>query len=288
VFWREGLQRYELETGTITRLPGPEHAGDWEALRYTPDARELVLVDRTGGSTLVVVWDVQKQTVVSSWGLPRDHFADWALSPDTEQFAVGSTNTLVMHSTRNGSVLHTFPVSSKSSGVEFSPDGTWLVAARYADRSEPTRIYEIRSGKVLHELADFHANSMAFSPDRNLLAGIAIGTSGKVWLMDLSGRQTFLLPVSSKQDYWFATFAPAGRVLVAGGNDSVLSLWDLDHGNERIDVQWGDGDLGHAEWSPDGRWLATWDGFRARLWPWPGLLEAARAATNSAREGESN
>jgi WD40 repeat protein len=180
-------------------------------------------------------------------------------------------------SSADGSVRRELATGSGAlSGLAFSSDGRLLATANYEG---PLRLWDVGRGRLLRELADdLHPSTLTFSADSALLAGVSLLEKGlRLW--DIASGQALLAPPlpDDRFGHGCLAFAPEGRVLVYGGENGKLSLWDLAAGGERLDVQWGDALPLCVAWSPDGRWLAVGgndifaDYGGVRLWPWPAL-----------------
>ncbi|MFF4121206.1 hypothetical protein ACFY0P_48500 [Streptomyces sp. NPDC001714] len=148
-----------------------------------------------------------------------------AFSPDGSTLAtVSDTNTVALWNVRNPSKTLRIdtPLSDDATGMDamFSPDGNILALAQ----EDAVRLWNITNpldpvllGRPLGHSKQT-AFSMAFSPDSRHLA---MGNDDKLQIWTLPF--TKLTHFSSSE----MVFSPDGHMLVTGGEDGVLRLWDM-------------------------------------------------------------
>jgi WD40 repeat protein len=108
-------------------------------------------------------------------------------------------------------------------GVDFSPDGTQVVAASYDDT---LRIWRV-DGTLLQEISaeSRGLTRVAFSPDGQTLATGGLDATVKLWNLDgtlentLVGHSGFITSFA---------FSPDGNYLYSGGINGDLIAWDLE------------------------------------------------------------
>jgi WD40 repeat protein len=276
---QDGVWLRDLETGAMEQLPLSRDRRRRHCLGYADGGRRLVLA--VDGE--VLIWDVPRRQA-DRWPLPGSTALDAALSPDGATLAFGTPlavrardkGRVRVCSAADGAVRRELATGPGAlSGLEFSRDGRLLATANFEG---PLRLWDVRSGRLLRELADdLHPSTLTFSADNALLAGVSL-LKKELRLWDVAGGKALPAPPTPEQPHSSSclAFAPEGRVLVYGHEHGRLSLWDLAAGSERLDLQWGEGNPLCTAWSPDGRWLAVGDGSvvlggRLRLWPWPAL-----------------
>lgn len=102
----------------------------------------------------------------------------------------------------------------------------------------------------------------AVSPDNTTIMFTADdGDNQTIWLADIDGANQRPL-VTGVADAWDPVWSPAGdAVLFASDHDGSIQLYvvGLD-GRERRQVTEFDNLRGRNDWSPDGRWMATYQG----------------------------
>src|SRR5262249_32277404 len=71
-----------------------------------------------------------------------------------------------------------------------------------------------------------------------------------------------------------AAFSPDSRLLVTGGHDGVVRVWDAVTGRPVVQLEAHNGDVGSIAFSSDGRWLVTGGWNLALVWDVAALLRA--------------
>ncbi|MDR3637881.1 MAG: hypothetical protein P4L84_29015 [Isosphaeraceae bacterium] len=185
----------------IQHLPG---SGATTAASLVGSADRVFAAATADGSTARV-------STASRWGLERTLGGDTAASPFVDRV----------------------------NALRFSPDGKTLAAGG----GEPTRsgdlsLWEVASGKLIHEWKERHADavlSLDFSPDGKRLASggadkvarVTDVASGKV-INVFEGHTHHVLGVSFRAD---------GRVLATAGADSTVVIWDMISGERTKKIE---------------------------------------------------
>jgi WD40 repeat protein len=130
----------------------------------------------------------------------------------------------------------------------FSPDGRTLAAG--VPRGGRVFLWHFPEGRERLQLSNPYAvHNLVFSPDG---ATLAVLTGPEVRLWDV---QTGLLRgVLGGEGYpvWSAAFSPDGGLLVAGGRDGTVRVWDVRATAEIWRFDWGLGRINAVAVAPDG------------------------------------
>jgi WD40 repeat protein len=137
------------------------------------------------------------------------------------------------------------------------------------------RLWNLETGKTLHELPIYSVAALSFSPDgRFLVSGhhggeirfwdVATGKKSREW----HGRDTRV---------WCLAWAPAGAVLASGGESQRVRFWDPATGKE-IEASPGHaGIVQSVAFAPDGATIASAGVDRTlRFWDWAKAKELRR------------
>ena len=282
------------ETGQlIARLAGNKNLSNADLVEFSPDGKAVLTYGPTNNAGL---WDTQSGGLRAVIGKHKGPgFIEAVFSPNGQTIvtACDGDKTAKLWSATTGqlraSLVHRVGVHS----VLFTADSRRVVTASLDDVG---RIWDAETGQ-LRDTLQGHRNTiyeMALSPDGRLLATASRDGTAKLWDVStgklkstLSGNDGAVLNVTFSADgrtlatlsgskdqarLWNVetgelkatlsghknrideiSFSPDERLLASSGKDAVL-LWDAFSGEFVARLQ---GAHGPAEFSPDGRTLAT-------------------------------
>ncbi len=157
------------------------------------------------------------------------------------------------------------PLKNMLLGLDFSPDGRRIAAAR----SEDSRvlIFDADSGQSVAALAGHHAmiRGVDYSPDGRRLASCGDDQTIRVW--DITTGKVLHTLKGHVGGVHCVAFSPDGRRLVSGGDDSTVRVWSADGGDAALILRGHTSTVNHVAFSDLGRTIASaaLDG-TARLW----------------------
>ena len=219
------LRRWNVETGQ-SELIKHEQADLPTDLQVCPDDSRLVVAYQSRRVELI---DTTNDAVVWSHSNPyheSDPVFRVALSDDASYVGrTGDDLHLAIWDTRHNESVLVRGFSGIGYSIAFSPLGNLLAHGRSG-----VKIYQIPSGRVLHEFANVTANEIAFSPDEQQTA--SAHEDGSIRLFDLEhGRERILRGHTAEA--CAVEFVDRGRTLLSadiGGSRDSIRLWDADTG----------------------------------------------------------
>lgn len=252
----------------IWKLPGSAEAGyDLVGMKTTgaavsPDGRRLlctyrhgcVIADAVTGKVLVQHHDIRRSYQLPIW------------SPSGDRAAVFCAKSgFVFMVKLDGSLGARMNVGDAAAAIEFSPDGSLVVAID----GQRIQIFNADTGKrvfamTLHE----EGRCAAFSRDGALLA--CGEKSGQITVLDAETRHV-LHTISCGSDTRCIAFGPDGQLLATGHTDTTIRLWDAKSGRLEGELKGHDLAVRDLAFSPNGCTLLSGsDDGTIRVWSVPG------------------
>jgi len=217
-------------------------------LMHSRDGRRIY-VGYGDGRTHVV--DAATLEVERELNFEIGHVRDFALCDvgEHELLALAGDSVLVV-STVDWSELMRAPAHGKGDyGVEFSPDGTRLVAA---GGDGVIRLYDVASGTVLSEADDHEwvVRWAGYSPDGTRAASISF--DGTLRMRDPETFAPLGDPLRHEGPLMSAAFSPDGSRLAVGTQDGNAWIWEVASGTLLAQLEVGRLVVMAVEFAPDG------------------------------------
>ena len=220
------------------------------SVAFRPGDRYLACTGTEAGQVdlpaAVLVWDIQKQTLIQRLSGQKGMGLGVAFSPEDRYLASACGDGIIrVWNTHDWQIVREFTLPNMAAAVAFSPDGKRLAGCsrNWKDESDPTpstlKVWDLSSGTELLNLQG-HTHSLlclAFSPDGHRVTAGGIDT--KIWVWNAAtgaierGISGPLLGVQK-----LAFLQDSTRLISAAGRRASLSkpgfvtLWNAAAGKE--------------------------------------------------------
>jgi WD40 repeat protein/Leucine-rich repeat (LRR) protein len=262
---------WDTATGEeITAIQGLETSVD--SMAFSSDGNLLALASKNS----IGLWDTRKQTLIRSFTTPNELAGRLAFSGDGTKLVFGGLKMLVRDVT-TGRLVKTLQEGPPGSDFVLLPDGKTIAVAT---QQTVVQFRDIVSGQAARPPLKFEreVSTLTATPDAKVFAvvdqhGEFPSGSCRLILYDAANEKVRQVLGEVKAGLGFsASFSPDGRLLASGHVPRKLQLWDVETGRElwRCPSYLEAGT--EVAFSPDGKTLATWSGFPARI----ALLDVAQ------------
>jgi WD40 repeat protein/predicted Ser/Thr protein kinase len=158
---------------------------------------------------------------------------------------------VVIKTHQPGECIRTIP--GLSSKFAISPDGEILASAV----KNSINLFELRTGQYIRTLSGHShwVNSVAFSPDGQVIASGSWDNSIKLWQVQTGRKLRTLSGHASSVNS--VAFSPDGQVIASGGSDNSIKLWQVQTGRELRTLSGHASSVYSVAFSPDGQVIAS-------------------------------
>jgi dipeptidyl aminopeptidase/acylaminoacyl peptidase len=212
----------EKATGKeLHRLGGHRNVG-FATPRFAPDGKLLAVADfKDSGNAegIVHIWDTT--TGKKLWQLAGhgSYVDDMAFAPDA-QTLVSAGDGMVLWDLKTGRKIHRFAQVGRCWRIAMSPDGKTLAASTY----DNTYLFNMATGKLTHTLSNAFATTVAFSPDGRVLAA---GNDAAIVLWDAATARELIKLRGHTSRVNSVAFSPDSKRLASGSDDTTILIWDV-------------------------------------------------------------
>jgi WD40 repeat protein len=265
----EGIVRlWHTATGTIEGelkrkdIKDPRYPATG-CLGFRPDGRRLAAGYE---DTTLIIWDLktgkQDRVLIGHKGTIRT----LSYSPDGHHLATGAQDdtVIVWNADTGGEIASLKGHPNAIMSLAFSPNGKWLVSGGLLHRNTnvigperyqgPNLTLMLWKTELLDTVQTLRASdstcwAVAFAPDSRSLAY----TSGStVNMIETASGRVFRALQGHSAEVLAIAYDKSGKMLVSGGSDKTIKVWDTDNGLESLTFRGHDAPVVSVAFSPLG------------------------------------
>lgn len=217
------VRLWEISSGkSIIQLNGDEER--FFSVCFSPSGQ---LVAAGSSESVVKIWGVQSGNLSHQLLGHRDAVLTLDFSADGKFLASGSEDDeVIVWDLESEKIKYLYNCNQKSVwSINFSLNSECLIAA---DGKGDLVCWHVESGETTFRVnysADESILAARFSPDGNYIA--IAGDSKKIYLLNSNDGSLIFELVGHRDSIWSIGFSPDSSMLVSGGRDKTVRVWEL-------------------------------------------------------------
>ena len=276
------VELWELDTQRMTRAYEP-HAGRVKCIKFTPDGKMLYAGGgREAQSGEICLWDVEAEELIKTYEIHADTIESIALSPDNAKLLTASMDEFsAVIDLEN--LDDTEPIDDQAKWLTqhvgrvlstlYHPDGNYFVTG---SEDKTLKIWDPKTYTVLVSFDgnDDSVYSLAYATGENVIVSGAADNVVRTWRITQNNNgNTRGAPVRQFNGHQGPVYSVdtgfwnGQEVIVSGGADSSVIVWNIRNGNRRRTFNDSPDAVYAVKISPDGNHVASGgrDG-KVRIW----------------------
>ena len=291
------LRRWDFRTGKELQV-WKEDQKEVRHAFFSPNGQFATITNSSGTLRLFnssdgkagMTWKLPTRVITHIAGTVKEQFDSLfveflGFSPDGATIAGATQGKLTLWERETGKTIREITRPELSyPRFAFFPDGKWILIADWSGGLYALTVVDAKTGTDVRKFPNIRdvANALAVAPDGRSVAKISSTNLTLYEMLTLEERSSVNLGAWS----FALAYSPDGRLLVSGGRDAVVRLWDATSGRAIQQLSSHGGEINSLAFSRDGRWLVSTAENTALVWDVEAILRESKFVAANLAEAE--
>ncbi|KOR28280.1 hypothetical protein TI03_05060, partial [Achromatium sp. WMS1] len=233
------------------------------SVAFSPDGRHIIYGGGKSDTTTangtddptIKLWDMATGRLIRTFDLGiSKHITSLAFSPNGKQIASGTWDNITLLDVTTGRNIRTF--GAKTSSLAFSPNGEQILSN---DTYHGPKLWSVATGQLIRSIGNIKSHGSAlFSPDGKQIIVSNRGVGLKVF-DTTTGQEISTITNKNIAPNQLVASSPNGKQIlsVTGGNEEIITLLDLETGQEILTFTGHSGSITSVAFSSDGNQIVS-------------------------------